>query len=120
MGMGEKTAVAGWWVFGVVLVVATGVIFSLVGLGLTPWQIRQETKIIRASNSYITSKQDALMTLKADYDRLGPEIERAKDPMLKEALQGQRDGIVWAMRQEAAHIPDDVPPPVAALLRGSR
>lgn len=74
------------------------------GLLYMPWRIHQETRIVRASNGYITAQQEMLRQFRLDYDAAGPE---------------QRAGILRQMREIADRIPNDVQPDIAAFL-GSR
>lgn len=88
---------------GLALVITAGVLAShAVGLLWYPWELRQRTAMIRASNSYVTTQQVALRQLRAAYDDAGTD--------------GQRLAIVRQMREIADLVPDDTQPDVRVFL----
>jgi Tfp pilus assembly protein PilN len=110
--------VAYWWVIILALILAT----SIVGYAVKPYFVRQDTRIIRQSNGYVTSHQQALETMRADYDGLDVRLADLGDgnPQLTDALRAQQAGLRRQMQAEAALIPDDVPIDVRPLLGGAR
>lgn len=110
---------AGWF-YVVLLVIAT----SAIGWYVYPYFVGQETKVIRASNAYITTQQTALNDFKAEYDRL--EVRKAqlkaddpaKNAEMIQAIEGQQVGITNQMKQRATLIPDNVPSDIRAFLSG--
>ena len=120
--MRDMFTATGWVIWGFILLVAisAGLYF------VQPYFIAKETQTIRQSNAYVTSKQVALTTFKADYDRLEVQlsslrhdgVEKNKD--LISALEGQEQGIIRQMKQEAGLIPDQVQPDVRAFLSSKR
>lgn len=85
------------------LIGVTAIAFGLNAAGLLymPFMVHQQTKIIRASNGYITAQQQLLRQLKSDYAAAGPE---------------QQAAIRRQMSETADLIPDDVQPDIAAFL----
>jgi hypothetical protein len=72
------------------------------GLFWFPWEIKMQTGMIRASNSYVTTQQAALRQFRGDYESA--------------ATDGQRAAIVRQMREIADTIPDDVQPDIRSFL----
>lgn len=114
-GMGVGTKIFVW-----LLVLSLG--GAAVNYLVMPLFVHQETKIIRQSNSYITSKQSALATFKADYDNLEVRrLELQRDPANREivaAVEGQQAGLIRQMQQEAQLIPNEVPDHIRQFLAG--
>lgn len=82
------------------------------------------TQIIRQSNQYVTSKQEHLVTLMADYRDLQVKIDvLSKDPSNSTTVAGMQDqerAIVREMRQTTATLqPDQIPPDIARFLAES-
>jgi Tfp pilus assembly protein PilN len=96
-----------WWVIVLALLLAT----SVVGYTVKPYFVRQDTRIIRQSNGYVTAHQQALETMRADYDGLATRLAEigGGNPQLADALRSQQAGLRRQMQAEAALIPDDVP-----------
>ena len=80
---------------------ATGISRAF-GLAWFPWEVRMQTGMIRASNSYITTQQAALRQFRAGYEDA--------------TTDGQRAGLVRQMREIADTIPDDVQPDIRSFL----
>lgn len=84
---------AGLWVGG-----------GFLGLWWYPYSIQQQTAIVRNSNSYVTTKQEELVTLLVGYG------QATTDP--------QKRAIILAMCQDAALIPGYVPMAVSHTIAG--
>lgn len=69
-----------------------------------PWETKMKTQMIRASNSYVTTQQSALRTLRSGYEDA--------------ATDGQRAATVRQMKEIADTIPDDVQPDIRSFLTG--
>jgi hypothetical protein len=67
-----------------------------------PWEVQMKTRMIRASNSYITTQQAALRQLRTGYEDADTD--------------GQRAAAVRQMREIADTIPGDVQPDIATFL----
>ncbi len=67
-----------------------------------PWQVKMQTGMIRASNSYLTTQQTALRQFRADYEDA--------------ATDGQKAAIVRQMHGIADTIPDDLQPDIRTFL----
>jgi ABC-type transport system involved in Fe-S cluster assembly fused permease/ATPase subunit len=48
----EGGAIAGWWLFGVILVIATVVMFALTWSGLAPWAADRQREVNENSQSF--------------------------------------------------------------------
>ena len=86
-------------------------------VGVQPWFIHQQTENVRASNGYITSHQQELMQMLAQYNDL--EVKRQQSvaqPDLASALYAQEATLHQQMTQEAVLIPQDVPAAVQSFL----
>ena len=98
-----------WTVWFIIAILLIGGISEVVSrafdLAWFPWQIRQQTGMIRASNSYVTTQQTALRQLRTDYEGA--------------ATDGQKAAIKAQMTQIADLIPGDVQPDIRAFLNGS-
>ncbi len=84
----------------------------------------RNTQIVRQSNQYVTSKQEHLVTLMADYRDLQVKIDvLSKDPSNMTTVAGMQDqerAIVREMRQTTATLqPDQIPPDIARFLAES-
>jgi hypothetical protein len=95
------------WFFGVVigLVILGGVstvISRAFDLAWFPWEVKMKTGMIRASNSYVTTQQEALRTLRSGYEDASTD--------------GQRNALVRQMRVIADTIPGDVQPDIRSFL----
>jgi hypothetical protein len=95
------------WIFGTViglLVIGTGasVVSRAFNLAWFPWEIKMQTGMIRASNSYVTTQQTALRQFRVAYDD-------ADAP-------GQKLSIARQMHELADLIPDDVQPDIRTFL----
>lgn len=97
------------WFFGIIVgMMILGGITTLVSrafdLAWFPWQIRQQTGMIRASNSYVTTQQAALRQLRSGYEDADTD--------------GQRAAAVRQMKEIADTIPGDVQPDIRSFLAG--
>lgn len=105
-----------WWVFVCALVLATAIGIAYVN----PWFTDKDTQNTRESNSYVTSKQSSLRSLKVNYDVLETrKIEAAKnltDDDLVRGIVAQQHAIVRQMREQADLIPEHVPSDIKAFL----
>jgi hypothetical protein len=95
------------WILGLMIGLAIiGGIATIISrafdLAWFPWQVKMQTGMIRASNSYVTTQQAALRQFRMAYDD-------TED-------QGQKAGAVRQMRQIADTIPSDVQPDIAQFL----
>lgn len=92
-------------IVGAIFFLAIGTAVGLVPQGVwllwMPFQVHQETRIIRNSNGYITSQQEMLRTLRSDYDG---------------ASLGQQAAIRRQMNEIADLIPNDLQPDIRAFL----
>ena len=70
-----------------------------------PWQIKMQTRMIRASNSYVTTQQAALRQFLSSYEDA--------------VTDGQKAAIVRQMREIADLIPGDVQPDIRNFLAGN-
>lgn len=69
-----------------------------------PWETKMKTQMIRASNSYVTTQQAALRTLRSGYEDAETD--------------GQRAAAVRQMKEIADTIPNDVQPDIRSFLAG--
>ncbi len=69
-----------------------------------PWDVKMRTGMIRASNSYVTTQQNALRTLRSGYEDASTD--------------GQRAAAIRQMREIADTIPQDVQPDIRSFLAG--
>ena len=102
--MNDVLRVTGVFLFGCVVLAGIYVAGGFLGLWWYPYAIQRQTAIVRASNSYVTTKQQELMTMYVGYTTAtAPE---------------QRRAILAQMCQDAALIPDYVPPLVGQTIAG--
>ena len=103
-----------WWVYVLGLIIAASVVFAV----LRPWFLNQETKAVRASNSYVTTVQTSLRTLKTSHDSLTvKKVEATDNPELVAAYDAQQQAILAQMRLEADKVnPDKVPADIRTLI----
>lgn len=69
------------WFFGIIigLMVLGGiaeVTSRVFDLAWFPWQVKMQTGMIRASNSYVTTQQAALRQFRADYEDAGTDAQK--------------------------------------------
>lgn len=123
----EGAKATGWFFYVIIVVAIGGVLFTGIHYLVMPYFIHQETKIVRASNSYITAQQEALRSFKADYDKielykLNTAANKAnhkttvEDDNLLAGYSNQQEGIILQMKQLAQLIPDNVPPDIQTLI----
>lgn len=102
----DLTTIRNWilgLVIGLVLIGGCATVVSRAfNLAWFPWEIKMQTGMIRASNSYITTQQTALRQFRMSYD----DTE----------IQGQKAAIVRQMHEIADTIPSDVQPDIATFL----
>lgn len=84
------------------IAVVVGSLGRVFGLFWFPWEIKMQTGMIRASNSYVTTQQAALRQFRSDYESASTD--------------GQRAALVRQMREIADTIPDDVQPDIRSFL----
>jgi Tfp pilus assembly protein PilN len=112
----EFFKIIGTVVFGCLLLILVWSILGGFGLVTSPWVQNQQTKITRATNSYITTEQEALRDMKSSYDAIEVKLTLIKDPDTVEAFRAQEKGIIRQMKQEADLIPNDVQPDIRQFL----
>ena len=90
-------------VIGLVLVGgAVTVVSRAFDLAWFPWQVKMQTGMIRASNSYVTTQQEALRQLRTGYEDA--------------STNGQRAALARQMHEIADLIPGDVRPDIRSFL----
>jgi len=120
--MRDGMSALGWCV---IIGLGAVVIMALVGgfgLGVMPWRVQQETAIYRASNSYLTTQQSGLRTLRGQYDDLAGQVAylESQQPQNEEVisqLRSQMAGIRRQMREIADLIPGHVQSDIQALIQ---
>jgi hypothetical protein len=101
--MRELVGVATIWV--VCVIIAIGIWFGAATAGLVwmPFYVQQQTKIVRASNGYITAQQEELRNLDSHY--FDPNV-----------TPDQKKAIIHQMQETADLIPGNVQPDIADFL----
>ncbi len=111
--------IVGFAVLAIVIVAALGFLIRYLSLAPEPYFRNRETQITRSTNQYVTTRVQALATLKAQYDDIQVEKAKAKDNQgLLAALAAQEAGVIKQMKLQAANLrPEYLPPDIAPLLR---
>ncbi len=107
--MDDDTRALRRWIIGLVagfmlLGGAATVISRAYDLAWFPWEMKMKTGMIRASNSYVTTQQAALRTLRSGYEDASTD--------------GQRAAAIRQMKEIADTIPEDVQPDIRSFLAG--
>ena len=102
--MSDTLKVLGWATLAVAFCFIVFIAGGFLGLWWYPYSIQRQTAIVRQSNSYVTTKQQELVTLMVGYTTAGTEA--------------QKRAIMVQMCQDAALIPGYVPASVSQVIQG--
>jgi hypothetical protein len=102
--MKDAMSVVGATVLAFVVLAGLWIAGGFIGLWWYPYSIQRQTAIVRQSNSYVTTKQQELVTMLVGYNTAGTDA--------------QKRAIMVQMCQDAALIPGYVPPAVSQTNNG--
>lgn len=105
-----------WWALGLGLVVATAFAIAYTN----PHLMNLDYKATRNSDSYVTTQQTALVSLKSQYEQVGVNILKYEpnpaNKKLVEGMGGQQKVLIREMKQIAVKIPGKVPEDIQKFL----
>ena len=90
------------------IILSMAVLFALIWAGysyLRPWILQRETVSVHQTNEFVTTKQDLLLRLMNDWQKLEAQNQLHKDnEVFVQANLAQQAGIIQRMKSETTQI----------------